>query len=95
MWKIIWASYLAWYVYTVFTQDYTMDRGNSLQLAYYGGFLAFLICVNYGISIKDWLSQIKKDTVSLRNLEREVHDLQHELFDMKLRLGWVVMESDE
>jgi hypothetical protein len=53
MWKIIWASYLAWYVYTVMTQDYTMDRSNSLNLAYYGGSLAFLACVNYGISFRE------------------------------------------
>jgi hypothetical protein len=95
MWKIIWASYLAWYAYTVITQDYTMDRSNSLNLAYYGGSLAFLVCVNYGISFRDWFGQIKEDKESLRNLESEVRDLQHELFEMKLRLGWVVMESDD
>ena len=95
MWKIIWASYLAWYVYTVMTQDYTMDRSNSLNLAYYGGSLAFLVCVNYGISFREWFGQIKEDKESLRNLESEVHDLKHELFEMKLRLGWVVMESDD
>ena len=95
MWKIIWASYLAWYVYTVFTQDYTMDKSNGLQLAAYGGFWAFLVCVHYGMSFKEWFGQIKEDKESLRNLESEVRDLQHELFEMKLRLGWVVMESDE
>jgi len=88
MWKIMLPTYLGWYVYTVTTQDYLMDRGNSLEFAFFGGFLAFLICVNYGISIKDWLSQIKKDTVSLRNLEDEVRDLQYDLLEMKLRLGW-------
>ena len=95
MWKIIWASYLAWYAYTVITQDYTMDRSNSLNLAYYGGSLAFLVCVNYGISFREWFGQIKEDKESLRNLESEVRDLQHELFEMKLRLEWVVMESDD
>ena len=95
MWKIIWASYLAWYAYTVITQDYTMDRSNSLNLAYYGGCWAFLVCVNYGVSFREWFGQIKEDKESLRNLESEVRDLQHELFEMKLRLGWVVMESDD
>ena len=65
MWKIIWASYLAWYVYTVFTQDYTMDKSNSLQLAYYGGFWAFLVCVHYGMSFKEWFGQIKEDKVPI------------------------------
>tara|TARA_R110001632_G_scaffold187274_1_gene307726 strand:- start:326 stop:544 length:219 start_codon:yes stop_codon:yes gene_type:complete len=72
-----------------------MDRSNSLNLAYYGGSLAFLVCVNYGISFREWFGQIKEDKESLRNLESEVRDLQHELFEMKLRLGWVVMESDD
>jgi hypothetical protein len=46
-----------------------MDRSNSLNLAYYGESLAFLVCVNYGVSFREWFGQIKEDKELLRNLE--------------------------
>ena len=99
MWKIIWASYLSLYFYTIVTQDYTLNYRNSMDLLFFGGILAFLVCFNYGISLREWIGQIKQDKKQdkelLYSLQGEVRELRNELIEMKLRLGWIRPHPDD
>ena len=97
MWKIFWAIYLFLYFYTVLSQDYTKHNGDemALLLATLGGILALCVCTHYWFDFKSWIDQIKKDKQSLESLQGEVTELQHEIFEMKLRLGWIRPHPDD
>jgi hypothetical protein len=94
MWKLFWSGYLIWFIYVVITQDYVTDKSNSLFLAGYGGTLAFIVVFSYLMDLKSWLDQVKEDKETLRDLYWQVHEMNHEIVEMKLRLEWIIIEPD-
>lgn len=60
-----------------------------------GGFIAFCVCFNYSLNFKDWIRRINEGYESIGRLERQVIELQHQIVEMQLRLGWIKPHPDE
>lgn len=66
-----------------------------MDLALLGGILAFCVCFNYWLDFKSWLRRINEGYESIGRLEWQVIELQHQIVEMQLRLGWIKPHPDE